>query len=94
MTYKSRGIVLRRTNLGEADRILTILTEKFGLIRVVAKGVRKTLSHLAGHLEPFCVAEFLIAEGRNLDIITGAEIQKCHLNLRSQLETTQTAYYL
>lgn len=85
---------MRRTNLGEADRILTILTEKFGKIRAVAKGVRKTLSHLAGHLEPFCIADFLIAEGRNLDIITGAEVEKCHLSLRSRLETTQTAYYL
>lgn len=94
MTFKTKGIVLRRTNLGEADRILTILTEKYGLIRAVAKGVRKTLSHLAGHLEPFCVADFLIAEGRNLDIIAGADVKKCHLTLRGNLESTQTAFYL
>ncbi len=94
MTFKTKGIILRRTNLGEADRILTILTEKYGLIRAVAKGVRKTLSHLAGHLEPFCVADFLIAEGRNLDIISGADVKKCHLSLRSNLDSTQTAYYL
>lgn len=94
MTYKTKGIILRRSNLGEADRILTILTEKYGLVRAVAKGVRKTLSHLAGHLEPFCLTEFLIAEGRNLDIISGAVIQKCHLKLRGNLEATQTAFYL
>lgn len=94
MQYKTRGIILRRSNLGEADRILTILTEKYGLIRVVAKGVRKTLSKLAGHLEPFCVVEFLIAEGRNLDIVSGAVIKKCHILLRGNLESTQTAYYL
>lgn len=94
MTYKTKGIILRRTNFGETDRIITILTEKFGLVRVIAKGIRKTLSKLAGHLEPFCVTEFLIAEGRNLDIISGAQIRKCHLNLRSNLAPIQTANYL
>lgn len=94
MTYKTRGIIIKRTNLGETDRIVTILTDNHGLIRVVAKGVRKTLSKLAGHMEPFCVTDLLIAEGRNLDVVTGAVVKKCHLNLRNSLERTQTAYYL
>jgi len=92
--YKTKGIILKRQNFGEADRILTILTQNHGKIRVVAKGVRKTLSHLAGHLEPFCVTEFLISEGRNLDIISGAVVRKCHMTLRSDLGATQTAFYL
>lgn len=94
MTYKTRGIILRRTNLGEADRIITILTEKFGKVRVVAKGVRKTLSKMAGHLEPFCLTNLHFAEGRNLDVIIGAEVEKCFFNLRSDLAKTNTCFYL
>ena len=81
-------------NLGEADRILTIFTLKNGKIKAIAKGVRKTLSKLAGHLEPFCLVNLGIAEGRNLDIVTDAEMTKCFIKLHSNLEATNTAYYL
>ncbi|MFA6492884.1 MAG: DNA repair protein RecO, partial [Patescibacteria group bacterium] len=94
MNYKTRGIILKRTNLNEADRILTIFTENNGRIKAVAKGIRKTLSKLAGHLELFCLTDFVIAEGRNLDTITAAETQKCFINLRGDLESTNVAYYL
>ncbi|MCL5407732.1 MAG: DNA repair protein RecO [Patescibacteria group bacterium] len=93
-SYKTQGIILKRTNLGEADRILTIYTKNKGKIKVVAKGVRKTLSKLAGHLELFCLTKLEIAEGRNLDIITGADTLKCFIKIRSNLEATNTAYYL
>lgn len=94
MTFKTLGIILGRTNFSEADRIISIFTRDRGKIRVLAKGVRKTLSKLAGHLEPFCLTNFIIAEGRNLDIITSAEVKKCHINLRSNLVATRNAYYL
>ena len=68
-TYKTRGIIIKRSNYSEADRILTIYTEKLGKIRVNAKGIRKIKSKLAGSLEPFCLTDFVIAEGRNLDIV-------------------------
>ena len=94
MTYKTKGIIIKRTNLGEADRILTIFTDKFGKIKAVAKGVRKPLSKLAGNLELFCLGHFLLAEGRSLDIVAGAEVEKCYFNLRNSLKATQTAFYL
>lgn len=94
MIYKTRGIILKRTNLGEADRIVTIFTEKLGKIKVVAKGVRKTLSKMAGHLEPFCLTKLQIAEGRNLDIICGAEVEECFMGIRSDLGKTQTCFYI
>lgn len=94
MQYKTKGIILKRTNLGEADRILTILTENHGKIKVIAKGVRKTLSKLGGHLEPFCLVNLGIAEGRNLDIVTDVETIKCFIKLRSNLSLTNTAYYI
>jgi len=93
MNYKTRGIILKRTNLGEADRIITIFTDKFGKIKVVAKGVRKTLSRMAGHLEPFCLSRLELAEGKSLDIITGAQVEKCFLALRSDLGKTQASFY-
>jgi len=94
MLYKTRGIILKRTNLGEADRIVTIFTEDYGKIKVVAKGVRKTLSKMAGHLEPFCLTNFQIAKGRNLDTVTGAMVEKCFFGLRSDLEKTNACFYM
>jgi len=73
-TYKTRAIVLGRHNLGEADRIVAIFTLEHGKLRVVAKGVRKALSRQAGHIEPFSEVELMLAEGRNLDIITSARL--------------------
>lgn len=88
--YRTEGIILRRRDLGEADRILTIYTERYGKLRVVAKGVRKTTSRLAGHIEPFSRASLLIAQGRNLDIITQASMIDPFKALRS--DETAIAY--
>lgn len=72
--YPAEGVVLRRLNLGEADRILTLFTDRHGKLKVVAKGVRRTQSRLAGHLEPFARTNVLLAKGRNLDIVTQANL--------------------
>lgn len=93
-TFKTKGIIIKRTNLGEADRIITIYTEKHGKVKAVAKGVRKTLSKMAGHLELFCLTDFVIAQGRNLDTICSAETIKCFFRLRNHLNSTHQAYYL
>jgi len=92
--YKTKGIIFKRTNLGEADRILTIYTKDFGKIKVIAKGIRKIKSKLAGNLELFCLDDLVIAEGRNLDIVCGAVTEKCFFGLRNDLKATHTAYYL
>lgn len=94
MQYKTRGIILKRSNFSEADRIVTILTSEYGKIRVLAKGSRKIKSKLAGHLELYCLSSLILAEGRNLDIITDAKITKCYLNLRKNLSATHVANYL
>ncbi len=94
MTYKTKGIILKRINLNEADRILTIYTQDRGKIKVIAKGIRKMLSKMAGHLEPFCLVDLNIAEGRNLDIVTDVQTIKCFIKLRDNLKTTNSAYYL
>jgi len=94
MIYKTTGIILKRTNFREADRIITIYTKDHGKVRIIAKGVRKILSKLAGHLELFCVSNLMLAEGRNLDVLTGAEVKKCFFNLRQDLKATRSAYYI
>ncbi len=65
--------MLRTHKLGEADRIVTMLTRQHGKIRAVAKGVRRTASKFGARLEPFMVADVQLYEGRSLDIITQAE---------------------
>ncbi|MDI6024435.1 DNA repair protein RecO [Leucobacter sp. UT-8R-CII-1-4] len=70
--YREQGVVLRTQKLGEADRIVTLLTLSRGIIRVVAKGVRKTTSKFGARLEPFMVADLQLYEGRTLDTITQA----------------------
>lgn len=71
--YRDEAIVLRTHKLGEADRIITLLTRQHGLVRAVAKGVRRTTSRFGSRLEPFTHVDLQLAEGRNLDTITQAE---------------------
>ncbi|MFA5967245.1 MAG: DNA repair protein RecO [Patescibacteria group bacterium] len=91
---KTKGIIIRRINLGEADRILTILTADRGKIRVVARGVRRANAKLSGFLELFRYNEYLLAEGRNLDIITGAATIENFRQISLNLRKIGLAYYV
>lgn len=71
--YRDEGVVLRTHRLGEADRIVTVLTRRHGRIRAVAKGVRRTKSKFGARLEPFSHVDAQYFEGRSLDIVTQAE---------------------
>ena len=73
MLYRDEAIVLRTRKLGEADRIITLLTRQHGLVRAVGKGVRRTTSRFGSRLEPFTHVDLQLAVGRNLDTITQAE---------------------
>ncbi|RFU20671.1 DNA repair protein RecO [Geodermatophilus marinus] len=71
--YRDEGIVLRTQKLGEADRIVTVLTRRHGKVRAVAKGVRRTKSKFGARLEPFSHVDLQLYTGRNLDIVSQAE---------------------
>ncbi|GAA4057687.1 MULTISPECIES: DNA repair protein RecO [Agromyces] len=71
--YRDDAVVLRTHKLGEADRIVTLLTRRHGKVRAVARGVRRTASKFGSRLEPFMVADLQLYEGRTLDVITQAE---------------------
>ena len=76
--YRDDGIVLRTQKLGEADRIITLLTRRGGRVRAVAKGIRRTKSRFGGRLEPFTHVDVMIHPGRSLDIITQAEVIRAY----------------
>lgn len=84
-SYHDTGIVLRTHKLGEADRILVVLTAEQGKIRAVAKGVRKTTSKFGGRLEPLAHVRLLVRVGRSLDTISQAETIDHFRPLRTDL---------
>jgi len=94
MNYKTKGIVLKRMNFGEADRILTILTERFGKIKAIARGVRKGRSKLAGSLEPFMLLNLQLHEGKTFFTITGSEIELEFSEIHTELKKTSQAFYI
>lgn len=71
--YRDSAVVLRTYRLGEADRIVVLLTEHHGKVRAVAKGVRKTKSRFGARLEPMSHVNLLLAKGRELDIVSQAD---------------------
>jgi DNA repair protein RecO (recombination protein O) len=93
-TYKATGIILKSMPLGEADKLLTILTREFGLIRVVAPGARKQNSKLGGRSSLFVVNELLLAQGRTLDKITQAETLESYPGLSKNLGKLAASQYL
>lgn len=72
-TYRDEAVILRTHKLGEADRIVTMLSRQHGKVRAVAKGVRRTSSKFGARLEPFMVADVQLYQGRSLDIVQQAE---------------------
>lgn len=93
-TYKATGINLKGMPFGESDRLLTILTPEFGLIRAVAPGARKHKSSLGGRSGLFVVNELLIAKGRSLDKITQAQTLESYPGLGQHLGKLTASQYL
>ena len=94
MLYKTQGIIIRRGNANDFDRLLTVYTKEFGKVLLKAKSVRKNESKLKGHLELFLLVHLMIAPGRGLDIITGVETIENFSNLRQNVSSLAVAHYL
>jgi DNA repair protein RecO (recombination protein O) len=71
-SFRTDAIILKRRDFGEADRLLTILTPRYGKLDVIAKGARKPTSSKTGHVELFTRADMLIHKGRDLDLAVQA----------------------
>ncbi|HZR43111.1 MAG TPA: DNA repair protein RecO [Ktedonobacteraceae bacterium] len=95
-SYSTEAIILRHSDMGEADRIITLLTPYKGKIRVVAKGTRRPVSKKTGHLELLCHSQLQVAVGRNLDIVTQAQAIEnfTHLRTESELWHKTCGFYL
>lgn len=92
-TYHSAAVVLKRQDFKEYDKLLTVYTEKAGKMEVVARGVKKIQSKLAGHLEPFNVIDLVLAKGKYRDKVTGSSIVDNFGGLNSQIEGIFLANY-
>ncbi|MBM3469856.1 MAG: DNA repair protein RecO [Armatimonadetes bacterium] len=84
--YKIEAVVLRRRNLGEADRLVTVLSRDRGKLVLAARGARRPRSRLGGRLEPPTRFRALVAEGRTLDVVSQVEVLDAHVALRNDLE--------
>jgi DNA repair protein RecO (recombination protein O) len=93
-SYSTEAIVLKRSDLGEADRILTLFTPSKGKYHAIAKGTRRPISKMAGHLDLLCRSQLQLALGRNLDIVTQAEGRENFLHLRNDLWHMTCGFYL
>ena len=85
---------MRTMDLGEADRVLTVLTPRLGKLRVIAKGVRRPRSRIAGGLQPFSDVQLVLAVGRTFDVVTSTSLEDPHLGLRNDLHSTAAAWYV
>lgn len=91
--FSTEAIILRRTNYGEADRILSLLTPSRGKISAIAKGVRKPKSKLAGGLELFAACDVTIMQGRgDLGLVTSARLKQFFGNILKDYDRMQFGY--
>lgn len=93
-TIKTSGIVIRKLNLGEADKILTVLTRDRGKIRILAKGVRRPKAKLTGFADLFQYNDWILAEGRNWDIVTAATTVERFVGDDTTLSQVGLMYYI
>lgn len=85
--YRCNGVVLRTYPLGEADRIISFITDTHGKVRAVAKGIRKTKSRVGARLEPMAHVSLLMYEGRGeLEIVSQADTIEPHRHIREDLD--------
>ena len=93
-SFRAEAVVLRHSDFGEADRLLTLYTREHGKVRAIVKGARKIASRKAGHLEPFTRVKLQLARGRDLLIVTQAETIDAYPSLREDLTLTGYAAYV
>ena len=92
--YRTHAVILRRRDYADADRILTVYTPSLGKRALIAKGIRKTTSRKAGHLELFTHASLMASQARTWDIVTEATTVESFRHLRQDLECIGRGAYI
>lgn len=93
-TYTVQGIILKRKNVGEADRILTVFTKEEGKMQIKAKGVRKIASKRASHVEPLNICSLTIYKGNGMPILTEATAAEHFSSVKMDLQRVGLAYHI
>ena len=93
-SFRVDAVVLRHSDYGEADRLLTLYTRQLGKTRALAKGARKIASRKAGHIEPFTQVKLQLAKGRDMLLVTQADTVDAYLPVRENLILTSQASYV
>ncbi|MFH1683412.1 MAG: DNA repair protein RecO [Candidatus Margulisiibacteriota bacterium] len=93
-TYKTKAISIRTKPFMEADKMVTLFTRDHGKIRAIAKGARRVPSRLGGRVETFTYADYFIAKGRNLDIISQCQVIETFQKVRETPETLPSGLYM
>lgn len=91
-TYKTEGIIIKRWNYGEADKIITLFSKHYGKMTSLAKGIRKLTSRKASNLDLFNYTALLIAKGKQLDIITETQVINSFQKIKKDLKKVAIAY--
>ncbi|MCX6812007.1 MAG: DNA repair protein RecO [Candidatus Berkelbacteria bacterium] len=94
MQIKTSGIIIKRMNFGEADRILTVLTHDHGKVKAIARGSRKILAKLGGSLEPFCLVDFIFHEGKSFYVVTSAVVINHFEKIHTDIDKIAKAFYI
>jgi DNA repair protein RecO (recombination protein O) len=92
--HQAEGIILKRKNFGETDRIITLFTRDIGKISCIAKGVRKITSRRSGHVEVFHRAHISYHEGKGMYALTEAQTLDAHQGLSGDIVSVSYAYYV
>ncbi len=93
-TYKTEGIVIKRINFSEADKILTVFSKHYGKISCLAKGIRKLTSRKKSSLELFNQSALFFYKGKSLDVITEAKLQNTFGGFKKDLNKVAVAFHL
>lgn len=93
-TYRCEGLTIRKAAIGEADLVVTVFTAEHGKVRAVAKGARRSSSKLVGHVEPLTLSRLSIARGRELDIVSQAEVTDGFAALKDDLSSVTRGLYV
>lgn len=93
-TAKVSALVLKRSNFGEADKILTIFTRERGKIKVLAKGIRRIKSRRSPHLELFNYIQLILHQGKTFAVVTEAKLVEDFADIKKDLQLTGYLFYL
>ncbi len=91
--FKTEGIIIKRKNIGESDKLITVLTKTFGKIRLKAKGVRKINSRRSPHIETLNLATLSFYKGKGIPILTEANTKNSFPKIKNNLKKVGYAYY-